>query len=308
MERDLKAVPVGLSPKHARKTLGRGLSSLLNDSTEDYASLTQQKRIVFLGIRQVVAGRYQPRKNFDASELESLANSLREKGVLQPLLVRPVGESRYEIVAGERRWRAAKMAELEQIPAIVENFTDAQALEIGLIENVQRADLSAIEEAEGYDRLIEEFNYKQDELSKMIGKSRSHITNTLRLLQLPEPVQDYISEGKLSAGHAKMLVGVEHPERLAKRAVEEGLSVRQIERLIQLGKEKGKTPLNASSTFSAQFLAGLRDIEHQLQQRTGLPARIKTSGRGGQIVFSFSSKHDLEKFVENVGRVHSDTL
>ena len=220
------------------KPLGRGLDSLFGSSSGISSTVTKQEGLTTLSVRSLRPGKYQPRRVFSAESMEELINSVREKGVLQPILVRmtadkdPMGNPAFEIIAGERRWRAATAAGLSRIPVVIRDFTDLQALETGLIENIQRHDLNALEEAQGYHQLMEEFHYTQDQLARVIGKSRSHIANTLRLLTLSDALQTLLIEGKLTAGHARALIGVSNPEVLVESIIKDNLSVRETERLV----------------------------------------------------------------------------
>ena len=230
------------SMEERKRGLGRGLSALIGDTAEQPVSAAaaataaqpaagQTDGMVWIGIDQLQPGKFQPRKHFDDEELAALAASIGKSGVLQPLLVRPAGDGAYEIIAGERRWRAAQQARLHQVPAIVQPINDVTALEIGIIENVQRADLNPIEEAEGYQRLIDEFAYTQAELAETIGKSRSHIANLLRLTGAPEPVKKALIDGSISMGHARALLTADHAAELVRQIIAEGLSVRAVEKL-----------------------------------------------------------------------------
>ena len=238
-----------------KRGLGRGLSALIGDVdiglSADAKAPTKEKSkktstpsseesssqgLRNLGVEKLVPGKFQPRREFDKGALKELANSIREKGILQPILARPNpdggAKSPYEIVAGERRWRAAQIAQLHDVPVIVRDMTDNEALQIGIIENVQRSDLNPIEEAEGFQRLIDEFSYTQEVLAKTLGKSRSHIANTLRLVGATNKVREYLVAGQLSAGHARALLGHPNADRLASDIVKQGLSVRDVEKLV----------------------------------------------------------------------------
>jgi ParB family chromosome partitioning protein len=264
-----------------KPALGRGLASLLAQAEETYAE-SNQATLKRLRLEQLVPGKFQPRRHFDQEALEQLAQSIRQRGVLQPVLVRALDHNRYEIIAGERRWRAAQLAEVPDLPVIIEAFSDAQALEIGLIENVQRQDLNALEEASAYQRLIEEFSHTQQALADIIGKSRSHVANTLRLLSLPAAVQALLAKGSLSAGHARTLIGNEAAEQLAEKIIAEALSVRDAERLAATGPAKpGKKPVRRSADIAA--------IEADLTQRLGLKVQLQSSGQSGRLTLFFSS-------------------
>ena len=260
-----------------RKGLGRGLAALIDD-----AGLAAQAEAEG-GAREIAidlirANPDQPRKTFDEDEIEALAQSIRERGVIQPLVLRPApsGEG-YEIVAGERRWRAAQRARLHAVPAIIRRFDDSEALEVALLENVQRADLNPVEEATGYAQLIERYGHTQDRLAQIIGKSRSHIANTLRLLTLPEPALTLLRAGKLSAGHARAALGAENPAALAETAAREGLSVRETER-----RAKARTaPTAAAVAPRAEKDADTRALEADLAAATGLAVTIQHREAGG---------------------------
>ena len=221
-----------------KRGLGRGLSALLGDESEDYASLDRLRLSKMVPIEQLQPGPFQPRRVFDPDALSTLVESIREQGVLQPLLVRrcPEQSNSYEIVAGERRWRAAQQAQLTEIPVVIKELSDSSALEIAVVENIQREDLTPVEEASAYQRLTEEFSYTQEALAQAVGKSRSHIANMMRLLSLPENVKRMIDDGQLSAGHARALVVAEDPAAMAQQIVRRGLNVRQAEQLVKAAK------------------------------------------------------------------------
>ena len=274
-----------------RKSLGRGLGALLGEDADislELESGTPPQADTMVEVSRLAPGKYQPRTEFDEEALNSLAASIREKGVLQPLLVRRLGD-KYEIIAGERRWRAAKLAGLDKIPVIEKEFTDQEVLEVALVENLLRENLSAIEEAEGLQRLIEEFSHTQEALSQIVGKSRSHIANILRLLSLPESVKNLIKEGKLSAGHA--LVGLDNAEALAKQIIEKGLSVRQVEDLVAKLKE-GRKPETKKTAAKDEDLA---EIEKDLIKKLGLRIKITPSKQGGgKVVMQYGSVAELD--------------
>ena len=276
-----------------RKSLGRGLGALLVEDAVislDLESGTPPQADTMVEVSRLAPGKYQPRTEFDEEALNSLAASIREKGVLQPLLVRRLGD-KYEIIAGERRWRAAKLAGLDKIPVIEKEFTDQEVLEVALVENLLRENLSAIEEAEGLQRLIEEFSHTQEALSQIVGKSRSHIANILRLLSLPERVKTMIKEGKLSAGHARALVGLDNAEALAKQIIEKGLSVRQVEDLVAKLKE-GRKPETKKTAAKDEDLA---EIEKDLIKKLGLRIKITPSKQGGgKVVMQYGSVAELD--------------
>ena len=276
-----------------RKSLGRGLGALLGEDADislELESGTPPHADTMVEVSRLAPGKYQPRTEFDEEALNSLAASIREKGVLQPLLVRRLGD-KYEIIAGERRWRAAKLAGLDKIPVIEKEFTDQEVLEVALVENLLRENLSAIEEAEGLQRLINEFSHTQEALSQIVGKSRSHIANILRLLSLPESVKTMIKEGKLSAGHARALVGLDNAEALAKQIIEKGLSVRQVEDLVAKLKE-GRKPETKKTAAKDDDLA---EIEKDLIKKLGLRIKITPSKQGGgKVVMQYGSVAELD--------------
>jgi ParB family chromosome partitioning protein len=269
--------------------LGRSLASLIGEGEGGEFGEIEGQRNVALGA--VRAGRFNPRRNFPDAQLEELASSIRERGLVQPLVVRPVrGEHEiYEIVAGERRWRAAQRANLHEVPVIVRALSDNEALEIAIIENVQREDLNAVEEAEGYSVLMEGHGYTQEDLARVLGKSRSHLANTLRLLKLPESVQALLRSGALSAGHARCLIGRADASALAERIVNEGLTVRQVEALVQ-DKPAGAAKPRASAAKSADT----RAAESELKQALGLDVDIRGRGEKGELRIRYTSLDQLE--------------
>jgi len=263
-----------------------------------------------LGIDQLVPGKFQPRRYFDEDELRALATSLEKSGVLQPLLVRPLsatdgakGAAQFEIIAGERRWRAAQLAKLHTVPVIVQALSDSVALEVGIIENVQRADLNPIEEAEGYQRLIEEFSYTQAELAETIGKSRSHIANILRLTSAPPKVRDGLIMGTLSMGHARALLGHPQADQLVKKIISDGLSVRAVEALVaQTKSDHGKTDKATRSSRTATKTADTRALEKTLADRLGLNVSLddKGDGSGGQLHIEYKSLEQLDALIAHL--------
>ncbi len=259
--------------------LGRGLAALIGDADTEWQAVERARTQRRVAIELIDPNPRNPRKSFSQHELGELAASIREKGIVQPLLVRPVDgtSERFEIVAGERRWRAAQAAGLHEVPVVVHRIDDNEALEIAIIENVQRADLNPLEEAAGYQRLIDEFGYGQERLASLIGKSRSHVANTLRLMKLPEKVRSYVEDGRLSAGHARTLVGREDSEQLARTMVEGGLTVRDAEALARK-PAGGRPPGRAPETKSADT----RALEKRLSDQLGLVVDIrhKADGRG----------------------------
>lgn len=281
-----------------RGGLGRGLSALMADvAVEQQASAAGRAPIVKLPVESLVPNPDQPRRYFDETALAELAASIREKGVIQPLVVRPKGDL-FEIVAGERRWRAAQRAQVHDVPVVVREFTDTEVLEIAIIENIQRADLNAVEEAQGYRALIERFGHTQEKLADVLGKSRSHIANLLRLLNLPDDVQALLREGKLSAGHARALVTSENAGMLARKVVNEGLSVRQTEALMKrpdspTAKPKGRSKGKDSDTEA---------LENDLSAALGMKVTIDYDGDGkGQISVAYRNMDQLDKLCSILG-------
>jgi ParB family chromosome partitioning protein len=269
-----------------RTRLGRGLASLIGDRVGE-AGLGFEDEQRSVPLAALKPGRFNPRRNFAEAQLEELAASIRERGLVQPLVVRPSTSDTYEIVAGERRWRAAQLANLHDVPVVVRALTDQEAVEIAIIENVQREDLNAIEEGEGYKLLMDGHGYTQEDLAKVIGKSRSHLANTLRLLKLPESVQDLVRGGQLTAGHARPLVGRGDAEALAARAVNLGLSVRQVEALTQ---ERTAKPKRQKSKD-----ADTRAAESELHEALGLDVEIrKGKGEKGELRIRYATLDQLE--------------
>lgn len=276
-----------------KRRLGRGLASLINEEA-NVAAVTGLEGMRTVSIEAVHASPLNPRTTFSPDELDELADSIRMRGLVQPIVVRPStsGNSGYEIIAGERRWRAAQKASLHEVPVIVRNLTDKEALELAIIENVQRSDLNAMEEAGGYQQLIEAHSYTQEDLASVVGKSRSHLANTLRLLKLPASVQTLIREGVLSAGHARALVGRDDAEELARDIVKRAMSVRDVEAMIQRrGKTEGKRTRSAAAKN-----ADLRAAENELADALGLGIEI-VAGKGekGELRIAYST---LEQFEE----------
>ena len=300
----------GKSP--IRRGLGRGLDALLGAEREappeearDVAPVGRAQ--LALPVANIRPGRLQPRRRFDAEEVEALAKSIREKGVLQPILVRPIaGESgMYELVAGERRWRAAQQAQLHEIPALVRELTDRDTLEVALVENLQRQDLTAIEEARGYQRMIDDFRRTQEDVAEVVGKSRPHVANTLRLLTLPLPVQEMLEDGRLTAGHARPLVGLEEAERVAGRVVAGGLSVRETERLAQRVREGGWASLEgkrSSGERGAGRSPDIVELEHDVSERLGLIVQIKAKGESGEVTIRYKSLEQLDDLLAKLRR------
>lgn len=271
-------------------------------------SETSTAAVSQLSVAQLLSGKYQPRTRFDEGALTELAESIEKNGIMQPIVVRPTIQSgRYEIVAGERRWRAAKIAGLQTVPVIVRDISDKQALELALVENVQRQDLSPLEEASGYQRLIEEFDYKQEELASVVGKSRSHIANLLRLLSLPPEVQEMLGRGELTAGHARALLNAPNPVELAELIVRKGLNVRQAEEFSRVtkGVEKRHSP-RAASGAPGGYRATNKDpdilaLEESLSENLGLKVSINDRGQSGEIVIAYDSLSQLDIILRKLG-------
>ena len=292
-----------------KRKLGRGLSALLgDDASSDYAELDKERVPKTLPVEYLQPGRYQPRQHMDEEQIEDLAKSIAEMGIIQPLLVRRLEDhadapNAYEIVAGERRWRAAQRARLHEVPVIIRELNDMQALEIGLVENLQRQDLSPLEEAEGYQRLMNEFNHNQEALAKVIGKSRSHVANTLRLLGLPDRLKKMIDEGVLSAGHGRALLSAKNPEELAKRVVKQGLNVRQIEKLVQ-NEGVTKTKSAKSPAKDTDTLALERDVSELL----GLKVNITFKDGHGALTIHYNDLGQLDDVLARLShKARSDT-
>ena len=270
-----------------KKGLGRGLSSLIGETKVE-------NKTNKLSLSEIIPNKYQPRKNFDEENLEDLTNSIKERGVIQPIIVRKsVSEnSKYEIIAGERRWLAARKAGLHDIPVVVTEADDLKSLEFAIVENVQRHDLNPLEEAKGYKRLIDEFSYDQDKVSKFIGKSRSYITNSLRLLNLPNEVLKLVEQKKISSGHAKILVGLENALFIANKIIEKNLSVRQAENFVKIFKKKIK-PSKINKDLN------VRDLELSISSKIGLKVDISNKKNNkGKISFEYKDLDQLNKIIE----------
>lgn len=277
----------------ARGRLGRGLASLIGEPTSPGQPVLppegEQRVVPTADLRP---GRLNPRKDFRDEELAELADSIRNKGLVQPIIVRPVAGG-YEIVAGERRWRAAQKAGLHTVPVIARDLDDKEVLELAIIENVQRADLNAIEEAAGYRELVERFDYSQEQLSEIIGKSRSHVANTLRLLKLPEGVQAMVESGELTAGHARALIGRDDAEELAHHIIEHDLNVREVEALAQEGDEASNR--GGSTRRAREKDADTRAFENELSAVLGLKVEIKRgSGESGNLIIKYGNFDQLD--------------
>ena len=274
------------------RSLGRGLDALIKAPS---AGTPFGMRTV--SISELRPGRFQPRTRFNDADIDGLARSLADSGMMQPIVVRPAGDGMLEIIAGERRWRAAQRARLHDVPVIVRNMGDREALEHGLVENLQREDLGPVEEAAGYRRLDEEFNLTQETIAALVGKSRVHVANTLRLLQLPEAVRKLINEGELSAGHGRALLGADHPEVLAARILKEGLSVRETEALVRGHRQRRR---NAGRTRSVD--PDVRALERRLGEATGLKVAIKARGEAGRLTLTYRTLEQLDDIIARLER------
>ncbi|MBL0318728.1 MAG: ParB/RepB/Spo0J family partition protein [Alphaproteobacteria bacterium] len=293
-----------------QKALGKGLSALLGDSDNIQRWRQQEIKegaIQTLLLNEIEPGQFQPRKHFDDQALQELATSIKQNGVLQPIVVRAVGQGVFEIVAGERRWRASKLAGKTEIPVVIKEMTDKEAMEIALLENVQRQDLNPLEEAQGYHQLIEQFEYTQEQLSQRIGKSRSHIANLLRLLALPGQIKTWLNQGKLSMGHARALLGAEDPLGLAHDILDHDMSVRETER--RIAEEKPSKPKTTKTTPASAKVAhsevnkpeDVLAIERELSHKLGLHVDIHMKNGSGSMTIAFHSLHDLDKILTCFG-------
>lgn len=294
--------------------LGKGLSALISENSG--RSNTASSPSVVSGINHVPhtrlhPGQFQPRTYFDEGALTELAESIQKNGIMQPIIVRPGAGSKLEIVAGERRWRAAKLAGLETVPVIIREISNKQALELALVENIQRRDLNPLEEAHGYQRLIEEFDYTQEELAGTVGKSRSHIANLLRLLGLPEEVKAMLEKGDITMGHARALLTAENPVELAKQIVKKGLNVRQAENfskgaLERVAREVKEPRAKVPNAYRAPETNGFKDpdilaLEETLSENLGLKVSIYDRGQSGEIVLTYDSLSQLDEILKRLG-------
>ena len=286
-----------------RKTgLGRGLSALLSDNSpamaEDNETVSTDR--LLMPIEHIERNKKQPRQYFDEESIVELSSSIREKGLLQPILVRKIGPKCYEIVAGERRWRASQLAGLHEVPVVVKELNDQEVLEIAIIENIQRQDLNPVEEAKGYHRLINDFGHTQEDVAKVVGKSRSHVANLLRLLTLPTPVIKYIDEGKLTMGHARALIGAKDPIMLAKKVISSGLNVRQTELLASSMKvtKKRAVRLVTSRGKDADTIALEKDLMAALG---GMKVSIDHHDEDGSITIAYRTLDDLDDLCGKLG-------
>ncbi len=315
-------------PAKTNKGLGRGLSSLMGEAAlvevapparenaapnaaTNGAANSATNEANYLPIAQLVAGKYQPRRHFDEAALAELSDSITRHGLMQPIVVRTIGTNAYEIIAGERRFRAAKLAKLKQVPVIIREVTDEQALELALIENIQRADLNPLEEAAGYQRLMDEFGYTQEKLAPIVGKSRSHIANLLRLLKLPESVKKRIDSGELTMGHARAILAAKDPEELAREIIAIGLSVRQAEDRAKgiveqafeqeyvAPKPKARPPQMAPRREKSEDVL---QLENMLAKSLGLRVSIdQRAGQTGDVIISYDSLTQLDEILRRLG-------
>lgn len=274
------------------RSLGRGLDALIGTSARAVASGMRT-----VSISELRPGRFQPRTRFNDQDIDGLARSLADSGMMQPIIVRPAADGMMEIVAGERRWRAAQRARLHDVPVVVKDMSDREALEHGLVENLQREDLGPVEEAAGYRRLNEEFDLTQEDMAALVGKSRVHVANTLRLLQLPEPVRKLINEGELSAGHGRALLGARQPEALAARILKEGLSVRETEALVRNPRHRG-----GGSGRTKSVNPDIQALERRLGEATGLKVAISPKGETGRLILTYRTLRQLDDIIARLER------
>ena len=300
-----------------RRNLGRGLSALLGETGVAAAAAIRERPSGpaadgpagadrFKGLRtvptaQLVPGKFQPRRQFDEEAIADLVESVREKGILQPILVRNHQDQAgtFEIIAGERRWRAAQRAQLHEVPVIIRDLSDKDALEIALVENLQRQDLSPLEEADGYRRLVEEFNHTQEELAKAVGKSRSHVANMMRLLQLPDAIKVMVDKNELSAGHARALLTAADPVSLARQVVERGLNVRQTERLAAGDPARARPPAAGRAPAAAKD-TDTAALERDLTALLGVRVTINSQGKGGELTIAYASLEQLDDILSRL--------
>ena len=285
----------------ARSRLGRGLAALIGDvGTESSAERPRgQRRVATSSLRPNARN---PRRIFSEAELDELTASLRERGMIQPIVARPVrgAPDAYEIIAGERRWRAAQRAGLHEVPVVIIEATDEESLQLAIIENVQRTDLNPLEEAEGYRALVEDYSHTQDDIAKMVGKSRSHVANTLRLLKLPPSIRAYIFKGKLDAGHARMLVGQPNAEKLAEEIVARGLNVRQVEEIARQESDRNGKPRSQGRKRSAEKSSDTLALEKRLSDALGLVVSIDDRGEKGVVSIRYRNLDQLDDLAQRL--------
>lgn len=279
-----------------KRRLGRGLAALIGDDTSEEAIVQDIRSLRHVPVELLHPNPHNPRKHFNEEDLESLAKSLKDKGLLQPLVVRPRADGSFEIVAGERRWRASQRAGIHELPVLIRELNDRETLEIALIENIQRSDLNALEEARAYRQLLEQYNYTQQQLADSIGKSRSHIANTMRLLSLPEAIQQQIENGKLTAGHARSLVATEYPAEMADQIIKMGLTVREAE---ELARKNAAAPTGPASAVEKD--ADTRALEKTLTETLGLHTSIKHKGAaGGSVQIKYKTLDQLDDVIRKL--------
>ena len=289
-----------MADEAARSRLGRGLAALMGDVGEETQAVERTRSQRRVPIEFIRANPRNPRKLYSDAELEELTASIRERGIIQPIVVRSRGVDSYEIIAGERRWRAAQRAGLHDVPIVLLDVNDGEALELAIIENVQRSDLNPLEEATGYQVLAAEFNHSQDDIAKVVGKSRSHVANTLRLLRLPDAVKAYINAGKLSAGHARALINQPDPETVAREIVEKGLNVRQVE---ALGQEQAEAAGKKIKTRARVLKdADTAAVEKRLSDALGLVVGIDHRGKGGVLRVRYKTLDQLDEVIRRLER------
>lgn len=294
-----------MAPSDKRRGLGRGLSALMSDVNVEQTGASSggpAKSVQTVPIEMVDPNPEQPRKSFGQEEMNDLVSSIREKGIIQPLIVRPRDGGRYQLVAGERRWRAAQQASLHEVPVVVRDLDDLEVMEIAIIENVQRSDLNPVEEAMGYRQLMDRFGHTQERLAEALGKSRSHIANILRLLNLPDGVLALVADGKLSSGHARALVTADNPMRLAQKIVSEGLSVRATEALVKKDGEPAKSTERKSAPAPAKDADTLA-LEGDLSAALGMKVTLNhaASGEGGTLNIHYSTFDQLDEICQLIG-------
>jgi ParB family transcriptional regulator, chromosome partitioning protein len=296
--------------KPQRSGLGRGLSALMADVAQSGTGTADPQRLAqTLPVEQIIPNPNQPRRDFSSDSLQELAESIRQKGVVQPLVVRPTQSARmFEIVAGERRWRAAQIAGLHHLPVVIRDYSDEEVLEIAIIENVQRSDLNPVEEALAYRQLMDRFGHSQEKLATSLSRSRSHIANTLRLLNLPEPVLAQLRAGRLTAGHARALVSTAEPTRLADEIVRKGLSVRETERLVQRSGRTGPRGGAAKRTRASEKDADTRAIEADISANLGMLVSISHNGpdEGGTVTVRYRTLEDLDLLCDVLSKIPRD--
>ncbi len=292
-----------MNKNRPQRGLGRGLSALMADvNQEDVTEKTSAVKSpdFYVAIEKIIPNPNQPRRTFEEEALSDLAGSIKEKGVIQPLIVRisPDNNEHYEIVAGERRWRASQRAGLSKLPVILREYSDTEVLEVAIIENIQRAELNAIEEAAGYKQLMEKFGHTQEKLSEALGKSRSHIANLMRLLNLPDDVQDYVVNGQLSAGHARALVTAENPSSIVSKIIDNGLSVRDVETLVKAQKNKDSKPKTTRQKVEKD--SDTRALEIDLSENLGMKLTIdhKAGTEQGKITIKYDDLEELDRLCQ----------